>query len=62
MSTNSNIFTVKYTEDVSKAGSYTLSYLVSLEKYPQNFEEMIDAFTFTVIDPCASPNSLTMTQ
>ena len=55
----SNTFTILYTEDVSKSGSYSISYRAYLTDYPSNFKENRNAFTVIVIDPCDNPTSLT---
>ena len=52
---DANIFTVIYTEDVLKKGTYPISYKAYYSSYPGNFEEKRTAFTVTIIDPCDAP-------
>ena len=54
-----NVFTVKYTENVLKAGQYPISYKAYYTQYPANFKEKRTAFTVTIIDPCDEPDSVT---
>ena len=55
----SNTFTILQTQDVSKEGSYPISYKAYYEAYQENFVENRNAFTIVVIDPCDNPISLT---
>ena len=51
-----------YTEDVSKAGIYVISYSVRLDNYPQSIEYHNSyAFTVTIIDTCTT-QVITVTQ
>ena len=56
---DANIFKILYSEDISKAGSYPISYRAYFTLYSSNFEEKRTAFTVTIVDPCDQPVSVT---
>ena len=53
-----NIFTILETEKISKVVNYEISYMVFLQDYPENIEELRSAFTVTIVDPCDAPLGL----
>lgn len=53
-----NSFTVVNTADVTKAGTYPISYKAYHTNFPSNFQTKTVAFTITVIDPCDNPAGL----
>ena len=53
-----NSFAVRNTDDVTKAGSYPISYKAYHTNFPSNFKTKTVAFTITVIDPCNNPAGL----
>ena len=54
-----NKFNILYSQDVTKAGQYQISYRAYFTLYSSNFKENRTAFTITIIDPCDNPVSVT---
>ena len=51
-------FKILESQDISKKGAYPIGYKVYHSDYPDNFVEVMPAFTVNIIDQCDSPFSL----
>ena len=56
---NINTFTILQTQDVTKKGTYPISYRAYHTSYASNVQVKTTAFTMTLIDPCDIPVSVT---